>query len=177
MERGERCLQDAADRVQTSVVELGIRLGTSAGRISLNLLNPSASSGKTGAHFRFTRLNFGSWRMCVCVIALPFLPPVEPPVPGMFHPSQRCFQDAHPEQYKLFLMLTLFLRSNTHTLTHTHTHTYTYTCGWHYSVHTHTNACDKAKHYFCIWLSSSHKVWSQSASLQFVQRSFCVCER
>ncbi|KAJ4928423.1 hypothetical protein JOQ06_016215 [Pogonophryne albipinna] len=44
----------------TSVAELGIRMGTSAGRISLNLLNPSAVSGKTGAHFRFTRFNLGS---------------------------------------------------------------------------------------------------------------------
>ncbi|XP_035770649.1 growth factor receptor-bound protein 10-like [Neolamprologus brichardi] len=39
------------------VAEPGIRLGTSAGRISLNLLNPSAGSGKTGALFRFTRFN------------------------------------------------------------------------------------------------------------------------
>lgn len=60
VERGEQCLQDAADREQTSVAELGIRLGTSARRVSLNLLNPSAGLGKTGAHFRFTRFHPGS---------------------------------------------------------------------------------------------------------------------
>lgn len=39
---------------------------------------------------------------CVCLSqsCLSF-PPVRPAVPGMFHPSQRCFQDAHPEQQLL----------------------------------------------------------------------------
>lgn len=41
------------------------------------------------------------------------------------------------------------------------------------SPHTHAQ---RTHTHFCIWLSSSHKVWSQSASLQVVQRSFCVCE-
>lgn len=60
VEGGEWYLQDATDRVQTSAAELGIRLGTSAGRISLSLLNLSADSSKTSAHFLFTRFNCDS---------------------------------------------------------------------------------------------------------------------
>lgn len=67
VEGGEQCLQDVADTVQTSVAELGIWLGMSAGQIALNLLNPSDCSGKTGAYFRFTRFTPLLASLCVHV--------------------------------------------------------------------------------------------------------------
>lgn len=65
----------------------------------IRLLAPAWQAPISGSHASTLAL---SATVCVCVrvcvTALPFLPSVEPPVPGMFHPSQRCFQDAHPEQ-------------------------------------------------------------------------------
>lgn len=134
VEGGEQCLQDATDRVQTSVVDLGIRLGTSADRISLNPLNPSAGSGKTGAHFRFTRFSPGSWRhfVCVCVCAyvcmymcmchsLAFPSPRRTSCPRNVPPLSKMFSGCPPWTIQAIL--------DAHTLWCAHR--------WHYSVHTH----------------------------------------
>lgn len=100
-ERGEPRLQDAADRVQTS---RGRARNTAGNICRSDLSEPSESvcwlrqdRRPFPVHTLQPRL-LASLRESVCVTALPFLPPAEPPVPGMFHPPQRCFQDAHPEQ-------------------------------------------------------------------------------
>lgn len=132
MEGGKRYLQDAADGVQTSAAELGIRLGTSAGRISLSLLNLSADSSKTSAHFRFTRFNHDSlaslciWESVCHSLALPsrgraFCLRNVPSFSKMFSGCPpwtiKVILDAHS--------LTCSLEMHTETLTDAHTETHT----------------------------------------------------
>lgn len=80
--------------------------GNTAGNVCRSKISETSESicrlWQDSRPFPVHRLSDGC--VCECVIAMPFLSPAEPPVLGMFHPSQGCFPDAHSEQYRLFLM-------------------------------------------------------------------------
>lgn len=182
-ERGERRLQDAADRVQTSRG----RAGNTAGNIwRSDLSEPSESvcwlrqdRRPFPVHTlqpRFLASRRESVCACVChSLALPS--PCWASCPRNVPSSSKMFSGCPPWTIKVILDAYSLARSLS---LHPHAHiflvllTQLYTHRWHCSVHTRTETCDKPKHYFCISLTSSHKVWSQRASLQFVQRVFCV---
>lgn len=141
----------------------------------IRLLAPARQAPFSGSHASTSAPSVTS-RECVCV-SQPC-----PSFPLLSLLSQECsilLKDVFrmPTLNNKSYFRCLFTRSLS---LHTHAHffcvllTQLYTHRWHYSVHTRTETCDKPKHYFCISLTSTHKVWSQRASLQFVQRIFCV---
>lgn len=182
-ERGEPRLQDAADRMQTS---RGRARNTAGNICRSDLSEPSESvcwlrqdRRPFPVHTLQPRL-LASLRESVCVCVCVSQPCPSFPLLSLL--SQECsilLKDVFrmPTLNNKSYFRCLFTRSLS---LHTHAHffcvllTQLYTHRWHYSVHTRTETCDKPKHYFCISLTSTHKVWSQRASLQFVQRIFCV---
>lgn len=147
-----------------------IGAGNTAGNVCRSdLSEPFKSVCKTGAHFRFTRLNPGFQRHCVCVSQPCPSFPGRASCPRNVPSYAKTFSGCPPSTIKVILDAHS-LSCTLHFLTHTHT---IHTGG--IIQFTHTCTCDKAKHYFSILLTSSHKVWSQRRSLQFVQRTFCEC--
>lgn len=101
-------VSDVSRMLQTSAAELGKRLGTSAGRSSVNLPNPPRGARQapvSGSHASTLALHVTARvSVCVCVcgsvsLALPFPSRRCSVLSQEFSiPLKRSLQDAHPEQ-------------------------------------------------------------------------------
>lgn len=105
VEGGERCLQDGADATQTSAPGLGNVCRSDISEKTFRAQSvgaPPRQAAVSGSHASTSTPPPVPHQ--VLYFCLSFPPGrAEPPVPGMFHPSQRCLQDAaHSEQYQLF---------------------------------------------------------------------------
>lgn len=121
----------------------------------------------------------------VCVAALPFLPLVEPPVPGMFHPSRSFFfrmPNLNNESYFLYTFKHTYMHRYTHTHTHRHRHTQRHVIKqsiifglhWHHLTRSGVTkqVCILHKGSFvCAWVCLS---WINTATC-LLSRSYSLC--